>query len=74
MNYQAALTALDTAIENGQWMKVEIEVDGHRVRYQTLSEWFKFRNWLVSKINSEDAASPYNKGRIPIGNQGDGLV
>lgn len=73
MNYETALLKIDTAIENGTLMRLEIEVDGQRVRYQSIQQIMALREWLVRKIGQSDTSNPYRGGRIPIGNPGDGL-
>lgn len=74
MNTTTALTVIEKAIESGQVLKQEIEIDGQRVRFQSLKDQLAYYEWLKAKQVQESGSSPYSRGRIVIGDPGDGLV
>jgi len=76
MDIQAALRFMEKQIETGNIIKTKIEVDGQSVSLDTLSEKIKYYEYLKGQAAQAPVAgivSPYSRGRVVVGDPGDGL-
>lgn len=76
MDYTKAISAVETHLTSGQALTTEIEVDGQRIRFQSMTEILSY----LDRLRAEQAASTatsdtaYGRWRIQITNPGDGGV
>jgi hypothetical protein len=73
MDIDLAISTMEAAITSGRILKSRIEVDNHSVSFQTLDEQLRFYEYLKQLKAQSDTTSPYARGRLPIGDAGDGL-
>jgi len=74
MDYTKAITAIEKHLASGQSMTREIEVDGQRLVFHSLTEIMTFLDRLKADQAAATPSEPYAKWRIQISNPGDGGV
>ena len=72
MDITLALSVIEKAITSGQILKTEITVDGNTVKFNSLTEQLKYYEYLKNLAALEDTSSSYARGRVVVGDTGDG--
>jgi hypothetical protein len=71
-DYSTQITQIETAMATGN-LVAEIEVDGQRVRNRSWAEMLARYEWLKQlQAQQNPAMNPYSRGRIQVGDPGDG--
>lgn len=71
-DYSAQITALEAAMANSTTTR-EIEVDGQRMVFNNHAEMLARYEWLKQlQAQQNPATNPYSRGRIQVGDPGDG--
>ena len=74
MDYTVAIAAIERHLASGQALTREIEVDGQRLVFQSLTEIMAFLDRLKSEQAAATPDAAYGRWRIQLTNPGDGGI
>lgn len=75
MDWNALKASIEQSMANGSWQNREFEVDGHKVKKNSLEELIKFYQWVCQQADISNGTSNIAKAgyTVPLRNVGSGL-